>query len=146
LFTAEEYGFIPVGIDLRKDNVATLAGTGVEAHCLDIGDLHQPDRFSVISMADVLEHMAFPRQALTAAHSLLKNDGVLLVSMPNSESALWRGLTAHDMNPYWGELEHYHNFGRTSLYRLLNETGFTPLRFSVSQRYRAAMEVIAKKR
>jgi SAM-dependent methyltransferase len=145
LFTAQEYGFVPVGIDLRKDSVAALADAGVEAHCVDIVTLDQPGRFNVISLADVIEHMPFPKQGLAAAYSLLMKGGVVIVSMPNSESALWRGLTAHNINPYWGELEHYHNFGRTSLYRLLKETGFTPLRYGISQRYRACMEVIAQK-
>ena len=146
LYTAEEYGFTPVGVDLRRDNVAALASSGIEAHCVDIVDFkEQSGRFSVVSMADVLEHMPFPGQALKAVHSLLHDDGVLFVSMPNSDSALWRGLNNHNANPYWSELEHYHNFGRRSLYKLLEESGFVPVRFGISQRYRVCMEVIARK-
>ena len=36
LFAAEEWGFTPVGLDLRKDNVAVLRSLGYEAHCLPI--------------------------------------------------------------------------------------------------------------
>ena len=146
LFTAEEYGFTPVGIDLRKDNVTSLSSTGIEAHCVDIAEFKHPARFSVVSMADVLEHIAFPVRAIDAVHALLKDDGILFLSMPNSDSALWRGLTTHNMNPYWGELEHYHNFGRKRLQQLLKDRGFEPLRFGISQRYRACMEVIARKK
>jgi hypothetical protein len=49
------------------------------------------------------------------------------------------------VNPYWGEIEHYHNFGRRRLYALLEEHGFEPARYGVSFRYRACMEVIARR-
>lgn len=65
--------------------------------------------------------------------------------MPNIESALWRALTSQNINPDWGEVEHCHNFGRTVLYKLLKDSGFEPIRFGISQRYRACMEVIARK-
>ncbi len=49
-------------------------------------------------------------------------------------------------NPYWGEIEHYHNFGRTRLYALLEETGFELVRYGIRERYRACIEFIARKR
>ncbi len=145
LFAAEEYGFTPVGIYLLKDKVEALKKTGIEGHCLDISGFADPRKFHVISMADVLEHMPFPATALKAAHALLEDGGVLLVSMPNADSMLWKALDQSKANPYWGELEHFHNFGRTTLYRLLAGHGFKPVRYGVSQRYRACMEVVAIK-
>jgi hypothetical protein len=44
-----------------------------------------------------------------------------------------------------GSIEHYHNFSRSRLYALLRETGFEPVRYGISERYRACMEVIARK-
>ena len=145
LFTAQEFGFDPVGLDLRAANVDTLKKTGVTAHCRDIVDLDQDEHYAVISMADVLEHMPYPVEGLSAAHRLLKPGGVLLASMPNMDSMLWRLMNASNSNPYWGELEHYHNFGRRSLYRLLQENGFRPVRYGISERYRVCMEVVAVK-
>lgn len=145
LFTAKEYGFTPVGIDLREDNVKKLKVMDVEAHCIDLTTLDHPGRYSVISMADVLEHVPFPKDCLAAVHKLLKKDGIAFLSMPNSDSPLWEVLSKAGANPYWGELEHYHNFGRERLYDLLKECGFEPLRYGISERYRACMEVIAQK-
>lgn len=145
LFTAQEYGFTPVGIDLRADNVKALQSLNIEGHCTDIKNLNQPDRYSVISMADVLEHVAFPKEFLHSVRKLLHKDGVLFISMPNMDSMLWTVLSAANLNPYWGELEHFHNFGRERLYKLLRECGFEPVRYGISERYRACMEVIAKK-
>lgn len=145
LFTAQEYGFTPVGVDLRKDNVQLLKKTGIEGHGIDIKELDMPERFSVISMADVLEHVPYPKDFLHTVHGLLKTGGVLFASMPNMDSVLWNALSANNANPYWAELEHFHNFGRERLYSLLRECGFEPVRFGISERYRACMEVIAKK-
>ena len=61
LFTAEEWGFTPVGIDLRPANVAALRALGFEAHCRDIATFDRPGRFRVISMADVLRAHALPQ-------------------------------------------------------------------------------------
>jgi protein O-GlcNAc transferase len=56
---------------------------------------------------------------------------------------VWRVMDSTDSNPYWGEVEHFHNFTRERLYALLGETGFRPIFYNVSERYRACMDVIA---
>ena len=144
LLTAREYGFEVIGCDLRAGSVNAIRSAGIEAYCSDITQM-QAAPFKVISMADVLEHMPFPKPGLRAAHRLLEDGGLLFVSMPNSESPAWEILNRANANPYWGEVEHYHNFGRSRLYSLLEETGFRPLRYGISERYRVCMEVIAEK-
>jgi 2-polyprenyl-3-methyl-5-hydroxy-6-metoxy-1,4-benzoquinol methylase len=109
-------------------------------------ELKQPGAFQVVSLADVIEHLAFPRQALEQAASLLEPRGLLFVSTPNIDTVVWRALDSQQANPYWGELEHYHCFSRTRLYALLEECGFEPLHYDVSARYRCGMDVIARKR
>jgi predicted SAM-dependent methyltransferase len=93
----------------------------------------------------VLEHMPFPRQGLAAAYRLLTPGGVLFVSMPNYNCAAWRLLDRANANPYWGELEHFHNFARERLYALLEEMGFGAVHYAISERYRICMEIIAKR-
>jgi predicted SAM-dependent methyltransferase len=79
-------------------------------------------------------------------HALLKKDGILFLSMPNADAVAWHFLNSQNANPYWGELEHYHNFGRVRLYQLLEENGFEPLRYGISSRYKVCMEIVARKR
>jgi SAM-dependent methyltransferase len=145
LATAEEFGWTVTGIDARDDNVKDMRDMGFEAHAIDLAYYEPPERFDVISMADVLEHMPFPREALAQVARILRDDGLLFLSMPNADCFVWRRLTSLGHNPYWGEIEHHHNFGRRRLYRLLHEHGFLPRRYDVSQRYRMGMEVIAEK-
>jgi SAM-dependent methyltransferase len=145
LGTAQEWGYEPLGIDLRRAAVEKLAALGVPGRCVALEALDEPGAFSVISMADVLEHMPFPKPALAAAHRLLEGDGLLFVSTPNMDTVSWRALDRDRRNPYWAEIEHYHNFSRRRLYALLQEAGFAPVWYGVSRRYVCGMEVIARR-
>ena len=69
---------------------------------------------------------------------------VSFVAVPSYDCALWRSLDSEKGCPYWRELEHFHNFSRARLYALLEEMGFKPLRFNVSLRYTAGMEIVAR--
>lgn len=139
LTTAAEFGHAVVGLDARTENVRLLNAYGIEAHATAFEDYRPADAFDVISMADVLEHMPFPRIALYQAHDLLGAHGMLFLSMPNADAFVWKVMTDNGINPYWGEIEHYHNFGRQRLYALLEECGFVPLHYAVSARYRVGM-------
>jgi ubiquinone/menaquinone biosynthesis C-methylase UbiE len=146
LLTAQEYGFTPVGLDVRKTNVDQLKSLGIAAYSADLTQVELPQPCAVISMADVLEHIPYPQTALAAASRLLQTGGALLISMPNTENALWQAMDNQNLNPYWGEMEHFHNFSRTGLYALLRSHGFEPVRYGISERYRVCMEVVAVKR
>lgn len=145
LTTAAEFGWEVVGLDRREQSVERMRERGFEAHARGLGDFHPEARFDVISLADVLEHLPFPRTALRQAWELLNEEGLLFVSMPNADSFLWQELDRAGTNPYWAELEHLHNFGRRRLHRLLEACGFVPRRYAVSERYRACMEVVAER-
>jgi len=146
LFTAEEWGYTPIGLDLRLASVEVLRRLGFEAHCESVETFKGSDSaLAVVSMADVLEHMPFPKIGLQAARRLLRPGGVLFLSMPNYDCTAWRLLDLTKANPYWGELEHYHNFSRQRLYALLEEMGFEPANYGISERYRVGMEIIARR-
>lgn len=146
LFTAWEWGYHPVGLDMREETVATLRNMAIEAHRKDFMELETgPGEVAVISMANVLEHMPFPKPALRRAHEMLQPDGMIFLSVPNGDTIIWKYLDAYGCNPYWYEIEHCHNFTRTRLFALLEETGFEPVSYDINQRYRTGMEVVARK-
>lgn len=145
---AEEYGYAAAGIDTRPEAVEALRQFGYSAFLMDF-DIMTPELMNggvdVISMADVLEHMPFPKQSLLRAHSLLNEMGLIFISMPNIESVLWKHLNHVSANPYWCQLEHFHNFSRDRLFKLLRETGFKPIHYGISERYISCMEIVAEK-
>ena len=145
LFTAQEYGFEPIGVDLRKDGVIALKSLGIEAYCDYVQNIEFGRSISVVSMMDVLEHIPYPKEVLLAMHSKMDKDGCLLISCPNSETWIWKFLTLQNKNPYFNSIEHYHNFSRTRLVSLLNECGFNAIKYRVSERYKSGMEIVAQK-
>src|SRR5579883_2285337 len=147
LTTAAEFGYEVCGVDTRRACVDRLREFGFAAWQGDFLRFSAPDGrgFDVLSLADVLEHMPFPRTALRHARDLLREGGLLFVSMPNLDSFQWQHMDATRQNPYWAELEHYHNFGRRRLHALLRESGFSPCSYDISRRYLACMEVVARR-
>lgn len=143
--TAEEYGFEVAGLDLRAASVELMRSFGFRAETTAFTDYAPPEPFHVISMMDVLEHMPFPMSALQHARELLADGGLLLLSMPNADCYAWHRANRLNENPYWGEIEHYHNFGRRRLNALLRQTGLTSLRYGVSERYYMCMEMLARR-
>jgi SAM-dependent methyltransferase len=145
LTTAAEFGFDCVGLDLRAEAVRRLQEFGYTAKLLALEHFEAEQPFEVISFADVLEHMPFPKLALAQAHRLLSPGGLLFVSMPNLDCFQWKMLDRAGTNPYWKELEHLHNFSRQVLYETLRRCDFEPVGYMVSERYVAGMEVLARR-
>ncbi len=145
VITAAEYGFNAIGLDSRAQAVERIEALGYSAVVGDLMELQVTDPVMVMSLADVLEHVPFPRKALQRVHAALMPGGVVMISCPNLDSGSWRKANAEGVNPYWSELEHNHNFSRASLMRLLAEEGFVPIDYSISTRYKSCMEVIARR-
>ena len=145
VFTADEFGFDATGLDLREEAVRLIRALGYKAHQGDLLSVRSSAPIHVLSMADLLEHTPFPAAMLRHAYQLLHPDGVLFVSCPNRDCSSWRQLDSQNANPYWRELEHHHNFSRHSLTALLRQCGFHPVRYAVSNRYLAGMEILCFK-
>lgn len=145
LGVAAEFGFDPVGIDLRPSTVDAAADLGFEVYCSDV-ESFDGGPFDVVSMFDVIEHVPYPKAALLATGRLLAPDGLLVVSTPNMDSHAWRHLDRTGQNPYWSEIEHFHIFTRRRLVALLDECGFDFVSFAIADRFRLGMEIVARKR
>jgi protein O-GlcNAc transferase len=145
VMTASEFGFNALGLDVRKETVQRILALGYKAIECDFLNMSVSDPIDVVSMTDVLEHLPFPIPSLRKAHHVLKPNGVLLLSCPNTESVSWQAMDRARSNPYWVEMEHCHNFSRRLLTSVIRDCGFLPLRYSVSQRYKAGMEIFALK-
>ncbi|MFA5958177.1 tetratricopeptide repeat protein [Hyphomicrobium sp.] len=144
VFTASEWGFRAVGIDANEGSVAKLRKFGYEAY-RDLDEISGAGRFSVVSMIDVLDRTPFPSHMLAAVQRVMRPGGALVLSMANTESIVWRALDATGANPYWSELERYHNFTRARLVGLLSAHGFKFAEYDIAEDHRSGMEVVALK-
>lgn len=145
LLTAQEYGYKVTGIDLRYSSIEALKPYIEDLRYQDFLELDEYEQYDVISMADVLEHVPFPKIFLDQASRLLKPGGLIFISLPNISAPIWEILNRANSNPYWGEIEHFHNFSRERLVSLLKEHDFEYCYYGISERYRACMEVAARK-
>ena len=145
LLTAQEFGYQATGIDLRSSSIEALKPYIEDVRYQDFLDVDEHGQYDVISMADVLEHIPFPKTFLDHSNTLLKPDGLIFISLPNMSAPIWKILNKNNANPYWGEIEHFHNFSRERLVSLLSEHGFEHCHYGISERYRACMEIVARK-
>ena len=148
LFTAAEWGYDLLGMDRRIDTVERLLKLGYKAFWNDIEsieDVEAVDRFSVVSLAGGLPRAPFPKRVLAAIHRLMRKDGVLFISAPNMDTIEWRILDALGTNPYWGALEHHHNFTRGRVVNMLEAQGFRIAEYAVGEDAPSTMEIIAIK-
>jgi protein O-GlcNAc transferase len=136
---AAEWGFAPVCLNTRAENVSLFQKLGFETHEQDVCALEAPGRFRVVSLTDLARFQS-PPDALRAARNLLAENGVLLVVAANAESPLWGAIS--EAPPVTGG----HSFSKASLYALLEECGFAPARFALSPLCSAGIEVVARKK
>ena len=80
--------------------------------------------FDAVVMADVIEHLPRPAEALDRIAALLRPGGVLYLALPDAGSRL-----ARRMGPRWWSVipTHVHYFTRPSLLTLLRRRGYEPL-------------------
>jgi 2-polyprenyl-3-methyl-5-hydroxy-6-metoxy-1,4-benzoquinol methylase len=68
---------------LRANEARAVLDHVTTGHFPDVADTLGVRTFDVVVMNDVLEHMATPDAALAAAHTLVKDDGLVVASIPN---------------------------------------------------------------
>jgi 2-polyprenyl-3-methyl-5-hydroxy-6-metoxy-1,4-benzoquinol methylase len=121
---AREDGWDAEGIDPAAAAVAVGAERGLPLRAVSLEDAgySQADRFQVIVMLHMLEHLADPAATLREARRVVAPDGCLVIEVPNlgSAEARLRGLRWSALTPP----EHLTYFDRRSLARLLDATGW----------------------
>jgi 2-polyprenyl-3-methyl-5-hydroxy-6-metoxy-1,4-benzoquinol methylase len=95
------FGFVPHGVELNPhfaEYARTAFGLPVVAGELSL-DHFDPEAFDVITMIDLLEHVADPLGLLDAAWHLLKPGGLLVVYTPNHRSVIaWLSLALYRLS------------------------------------------------
>lgn len=82
----------------------------------------KPKTLDVVTMYDLLEHTINPQQEVKYIHNLLKDDGVLIINVPNFDSFISR-----KMGSQWNKLippNHLYHFTIESLSEILKNGGF----------------------
>jgi SAM-dependent methyltransferase len=127
---ALEHGWHVVGVDPSPAacEIATRRGIDARVGMLASAQLDDVAPFDAVMFHHSLEHVESPRRDLELARSLVRDDGIVLISVPNFDS--W---SARRFGASWYDLDvprHRTHFTRRSLDQLLTATGFKPLHYS----------------
>lgn len=90
LARAECLGWIAEGCEISEAACSKAVSRGYRCYFGDWEESLPTAAFDLILMNHVLEHVADPRRSLAAAASALKDDGLLLLGVPNWDSSLAR--------------------------------------------------------
>lgn len=83
--------------------------------------------FDLVLMSHSLEHLPSPVDALQRVNRLLKDDGLLVVTVPNAKS-LEAGLFGQWWF-HWDPPRHFYHFDRDTLARAIQLAGLQPVQF-----------------
>lgn len=126
LVAAREYGFAATGVEPSR----WLAESGRSQYGVDIRDgilspgMFPDASFDVITLWDVIEHVAEPAALLATIHRLLKPEGRLLVNYPDYGS--WMARLLGERWPFLLSV-HLLYYTRATMSAQLRRAGFSPL-------------------
>jgi 2-polyprenyl-3-methyl-5-hydroxy-6-metoxy-1,4-benzoquinol methylase len=114
------------GVDFDQAGIDFLASLGFkDLYCLsveDLGPLREADKFDLIIAGEIIEHLPNPARSLAELRAVLRPDGQLLVTVPNSLSikTALRALLGRE----WVHPDHLYYFSPATLTKLLETSGF----------------------
>lgn len=107
--------------DQRASEFARQQGLNVQTQLLD--ESHFPEQsFDAITLWNVFEHLADPRDALRKIRSLLKHNGVLYLAVPMCDS--WDAQLFQTYWTGWEAPRHFALYTRQTLPAMLQSEGF----------------------
>ena len=124
LKTLQDQGWDPYGIEISE--VAAAHARDLVTENVHTGTLESApfpaQSFDLVLMSHSLEHLPSPVDDLRRIHRLLRDDGLLVVSVPNLDSLEFKWF-----GPWWFQLDlprHLYHFERRSLTRAVAQAGF----------------------
>jgi SAM-dependent methyltransferase len=126
LSVASQHGFDAFGIEPNAQESSYAINHGIKVIGSTIDNLSATEvSFNIITLWDVLEHIREPVIYLSKLRSLLREQGLVFVQVPTSDSLAARIMRA-DCNMFDG-IEHLTLFSANSLDIAFKEAGFTCL-------------------
>jgi len=118
------YGFDPAikAVDYGRKKGLNIKHAGIEGM-----DIFDGKKFNIISMLNVLEHVADPIKTLEQIKKILQPKGILVIDVPNEFNDFQiAGRNAHDLDDWWvAPPNHLNYFSKDSLVNLLKHLGFS---------------------
>ncbi len=104
----------------RSDLMCSMISSYYDIKCTNTSfeELKLNNKFDVVSMITVIEHLYDPKKCLLKIKELLNDNGYLFIEIPDSQ------FPRYDILPDYLAFEHLHHWTKVSFTNLLNITGF----------------------
>jgi len=131
----EQHGCVASSVEIDPECAEQLRAICLRVVCADLEaddwvDALADEKYDVVVMADVLEHLRDPWQCLRRLKPLLRPEGRIIISMPNVAHHSIVASLLSGRFPYQErgllDITHLRFFGRTDLEEMLLECGFVP--------------------
>lgn len=138
---ASEAGFQCEGSDFSSAAVERATRKGFRVHLGQFDEIPLGiDKFDVITLWHVLEHVPKPGDILKSLRKLLAPSGILVIAVPNEENKLFRHRSGLGNKNPLGELQfgheiHLTHFQPSTLRKALSIAGFETKHFGVDDLY-----------
>jgi 2-polyprenyl-3-methyl-5-hydroxy-6-metoxy-1,4-benzoquinol methylase len=117
-----ENNWIPYGIELDKSIAQKLRQKGFLIFDTPLIQLKTDEKFNFISLFDVIEHLTDLLQNAAILHSLLQDDGIVVLVTPNYES--WQRKLFRRKWFQFKPIEHINYFSKKTLQEMVMKSGF----------------------
>jgi SAM-dependent methyltransferase len=119
---AKKNGWKTAGTEISAFAAAEAQKRGHDVRQEELFLVRTEEKFSLVTMWDVIEHVRSPREYLVAANRLLSDGGYLIINTPDAESVFAKilGKRWHLLVPP----EHLYYFSPRNMAALLSDAGF----------------------
>ncbi|MDA8235870.1 MAG: class I SAM-dependent methyltransferase [Clostridia bacterium] len=119
---ARDSGFTVEGVEPSETGIELCKKLGLSVQKGFFLNMKFDSQYDIITMYDVLEHTLYPKEEVSKVYSMLKPEGIFVITLPNIDSLLARlHGSKWDMI---GFPEHLNYFTPKSLSLLLKNNGF----------------------
>lgn len=122
LLQLDDKKFIKNGVEINREGADICKKKGLKIYEQDLMSINFSNKFDVISMWHVLEHLSDPVAMLKKIHSILSDKGILIFEVPNTDSLGFRYGRKN-----WFHLDsprHLILFNKRSIIKLCELSGF----------------------
>ena len=111
------------GVEIKADVCEVARRKGHRVYCGRFEDVHLTERYDLVNLSQVIEHVADPRAFVERIHGVLRPGGILVLETPNTDTWDWKWF----QSSAWGAYHiprHWTFFNPGALGQIVEPVGF----------------------
>lgn len=142
--TAIDRGWDAKGLELAEKNcVYAKESFNIDLINKDIKNFDPDEKFDVITLFEVIEHLRNPNQILQKLNSLLKSNGILVLATPIKDSVY--GKKMKEKSIFWTTVAHLFYFEKRVIESILKDNGLEVFKINQSLEGMGRLEFYCQK-